>query len=101
MGSVVSQSTICWCCGTMTENSVLLQRVRLPLQRAEAVLEDVQVLRRKRDEAALGQLGGEVVVGRMIARDTCPVGRPSRPCWQTTTGRCSPGFKSFGTSRTP
>ena len=47
----------------------LLQRIGLALQRAEAVLEDVQVLRREGDEAALGQLGGEVVIGRVVARD--------------------------------
>ena len=28
-------------------------------------------------------------------------GRPSWPCWQTTTGRFSPGVKSVGTSKMP
>ena len=28
-GSVLSQSVICWCCGTMTENSVFLSGLAL------------------------------------------------------------------------
>src|SRR5262249_35423742 len=41
----------------------LAERVGLPLQGAELVLADVQVLRRERDEAAAGQFGRERLVG--------------------------------------
>ena len=45
------------------------QRIGLALQRAEAVGEDVGVLRREDDEAALSQLGGVIVVGGIVAGD--------------------------------
>ena len=44
----------------------LAERVGLALQRAEVVLADVRVLRGERDEAALGQLGGEALDRRLV-----------------------------------
>ena len=61
-GSVASQSVICWCCGTMIEKSVLPSGLALRWSVAEAVAEDVGVLRRVGDEALLGESAGEAVV---------------------------------------
>ena len=75
-----------------------LERVGLALQDAELVLADVRVLRRVDDVAQVGELGAERVVVLASAPWDCTTscGRPSSPCWQTTTGRFSPGFRSLG-----
>ena len=76
----------------MNEKSDSLSGLALRWSDAEVVLADVRVLRRVDDEAALGELGGErvVVLASSPSGWTTSVGRPSRPCWQTTTGRFSP-----------
>ena len=57
------------------------------LDDAEAVLADVGILRREGDEALLGQPRGEGVIERDDPGRIGDVGgRPSSPCWQTTTG---------------
>ena len=74
--------------------------LRLSLQHPEAVLADIGVLRREGDEAASRRggrrTGGRRDVDRGSARS---FGRPSRPCWQTTTGRRSPACIPFGTEQ--
>src|SRR5438132_9535913 len=57
----------------------LAQRVRLALQRAEAVLKYVKVLRREGDEAALGQASGE----GFVVRISFLADRVLRPAFQT------------------
>ena len=44
----------------------LLERVGLALKRAEAVLEDVEILRRERDVSLLGKPHGVLVIGRVL-----------------------------------
>ena len=82
-------------------NSVQPKRIGLALQGAEFVVADVGILGCVGDVAALGQPGGKGMVRALFLFDH--VLRPSLrdPCWQTTTGRCSPGGMSLGTSRMP
>ena len=58
-GSVSSQSTICWCCGVMIENSVFLSGFALRCSVRKRSSKDVEVLRREGDESPLGQLAAE------------------------------------------
>ena len=62
-----------------------LERIGLALQRTEAVAEQIEILRGERDEAAVGQAGGEIVIVVAVADD-----RVGRPALRARAGRRPP-----------
>ncbi len=82
------------------EKSVFLIKY-LALQRSKSVMSDVEILRSKCYKAAFRQLACEIVIRRVISPVTTSCGRPSSPCWQTTTGRFSPQGDSWARTKIP